>query len=212
MATPAKARELLSDEEKQVLLDTMENEELKQGVLDGTYYIAGPSDIPGKPMVRWVSGPSKGKPVKGSGAVRGAAKRMAETSKANAWKRTGAYRELLDHHWKPKLEWMFEQAENMIKGGAVFVDAVCPECSHEFKVEAYKKGDAQALKVVWESLIGRATERKEVDVNIRALMAQLDERVAITDIEVIDVTPEQVSERMALAQVNKVKGEYADGS
>ena len=189
----------LTDEEKLELLDSMTNEELRQGVLDGTYYILGASDTPGKPMVRWTAGPQKGRPVKGSGAPPGAAEVMTKVSIDNAYKRTGAYHALVERHWTPKLEWLFTQAEKMIEGGDVMVDAVCPNCDHAFKVKAYKKGDSQALKVVWEGVIGRATERKEVDVNIRALMARIDQRVPIESIEVVDVSPEEIQERMALA-------------
>lgn len=189
----------LTTRERDELLESMENEELRQGILAGTYYISGPGHIPSRPVVRWVDGPRKGQPVIGSGSPPQGEK-TAEMNRKSAWKRTAAYRELLDRYWAPELEWLFEQAKAMIEGGPVNVKAVCPECEHRFNVEAYRKGDAQALKVVWESIIGRASERKEVDVNIRALMAQIDERSPLSTIEVIEVSPEEVAQRIALSE------------
>lgn len=207
----------LPEDERLELLNTMDNEELRQGVIEGKYYILGPSDTPGKPIVRWSDGPKKGKPVKGSGAARGAGLQAGRNSKVGAYKRTQAFNTLMLNYWgdEDRLEWLFKQAEEMVKGGPVVKAewVTCPcGCDHSFKheVEMYKKGDANALKIVWEAVMGRATERKEVDVNIRALMARLDENVSLSDFEIVDLTPEQVTERLALSEAGDASREYLD--
>jgi len=206
---------LLSDDERRDLLETMTNEELRTGVLEGHYYIAGPSDTPGKPMVRHALGPLKGRPVKGTGAVKGSAANMAIVSKDYAYKRTANWRVLVEEYWGPKLPQLFKYATDMMEGGMVSKTekVSCPcGCDYTFPVtvEMYKKGDAQALKVVWEAIIGRATERKEVDINIRSLIARIDAREDTNLLEIVDLTPDEVAERMALANRGEVEAQWRE--
>lgn len=183
------------------LLDSMPEGEAKDLVRNGTYYIASPGRVVGKPVLRWADGPLKGKPGKGTGTIPGAIERATEASKEVSFKRTRAYRELLEQRYDAeKVEWLFTSVESMVEGETVMVDAYCPcGCDHKFRVEAYKKGNPLAAKLIWEAILGRAGEKKEVDINIRSLIARLDSRQSTGELEIVDVSPLEVAERMALA-------------
>lgn len=160
------------------------------------------------PVLRWAKGNSEGKTpgslAPGTGHAQGAGD-IGNNAARYAYKRTNAYKDLLEHLIPADLDptkrgsigWLFEQGFAAAEGGTVSIDVTCPDCGHKHKVEAWKKPDAVAFKTLIEQVLGRATETKNVNVESKNLHAIIDERIPAEAIEVYDLDDEIVARRRA---------------
>lgn len=167
--------------------------------------------FPGKegayPVLRWAKDNSQGKQAgalaPGTGHAEGAGQ-IGEIQARYAYRKSNAYREVLemaipaelDPEIRGSLGWIMEQAMNAVEGGQIYVDATCPQedCGHKFKVKAWKKPDAMALKILIEQVLGAAVKTENVNVEQRVLIEALNERFDVTTIETYAL-PDEIIER-----------------
>ena len=144
---------------------------------------------------------------------------LGEMSKKYAYKRRKGFREALEtiisseeDPTKPMtLGWLINRLIEDAGGGPVNVSATCPECDTKFKVEAYRKGDPMVLFKVAELLVGRARETQDLNISAKHVYAMLDERVAVTELRVHAIDPEEVAaRRLALQAAPMLDGDYRE--
>ena len=122
-----------------------------------------------------------------------------KASKVSAWKRTNAYRELMERYYTDeKFGEMLEAGLEAAIGNAVRKEVTCPECAHGFTETMYRRPDATIFFKTMEQLMGRAEETRQINVNTEHLYRLLDERTDVREIQVFTVTPEEEEERRLL--------------
>jgi hypothetical protein len=131
-----------------------------------------------------------------------------QASKDSAYKRTKSYREALEHIIKVEgpadkkgtFAWLVEQAFAAAEGSPIHVmcphPELCPEKNRKHLI--VQKKDGNLLFRLIELLSGKAKETQEVNVKNRHLVELLTDRTPIESIEVIELTPEQMTERRKL--------------
>lgn len=173
-------------------------EEIQDKVLRGEV-IAAPGKLPGRPILRDAK---TGALTKGTGHAPGAGE-IGALSPRHAYKRTNAYRELLQHivsadedpeKWG-SFGWLVNQGLKAAEGGDVFVDAQCPGCDLHFKVKAWKRPDSNAITKIMEQIIGRAQETQEINITERKIVELLQDETEAPAYEVIALTPEEQERR-----------------
>lgn len=125
------------------------------------------------------------------------------TGRKGDYKRTNAYKELLqyivpaslDSEVYGSLSWLLNRGFEQIEGGDVSVPATCPDCGHNFKVKAYKKGDSKALQIILEQVLDQPAKRQDINVQGSVMHEYLNEPIDSDVIEVYTLTPEQARER-----------------
>ena len=213
------SRSKLPLHEQHELLESMVDRDAREKVEAGEYYIASHGEVEGYPVLRWAIGPSRGRLAPGTGRTpgSGADDRLAEINKRTGYRRSKPFREMMNryagtdnesHMLDPEMRgsaaWLMERAFDLIEGGWIRknVNVTCEHCGSvsNVSVEMYKKGDSRAWQSLIEQLAGKATETKEIDVNIRNIMEQLNAGIDVREIEVIDVTPDDIARRRAMVE------------
>lgn len=157
---------------------------------------------PEKPVVRWASGSKRGQYAPGSGVtpfhVDG------DNSRKSAVKRTHAYRELLQSVVdEERFAWLLDKIFETVEGFSETKE--CPECGTPVTFEKRPQA-GPALKLI-EQLAGKATERKEVDVEMRSIHAELEARVDPKELIVHRLDPQ---ERARRAEAVEAQAEVVD--
>lgn len=135
----------------------------------------------------------------------------AYAGKSSAWKRTNAYRQVLEDAIKAEgsaeewgsWAWVIKKGLEAIDGGPVMKMAHCT-CGNVFPVEMYRKPDPTIYFKTVEHILGRATETKDINVNAD-IYAVLDKREDPRLLRVFDVDEEE-SKRLREA----IEGEYKE--
>lgn len=129
--------------------------------------------------------------------------------RSGAIKQTQEYQALLrrlvglgeDPEDRNSLAWLVDQIKIGIEGGPITKRVSCPECAHTFMAEMYKQANAMGGIKLVELLTGRAAEFKEVDVNVKALHAQLAETVPMSELQVHTIDPREKERRQQAVEV-----------
>jgi hypothetical protein len=164
--------------------------------------------FPGKdyPVVRNAPGqPNAGKLVPGTGVP--PAVPSAENGTRGGYKKTNAYKELLQKYLPADIEsgkrgslgWILEQAMTAMEGGDVDKEFICDSCGERNHVTVWKRPDTNAIKLVMETLIGRAAEQKDININSEQIYRLIDERSQVKDLTVFTVDPHEREARDAAA-------------
>lgn len=186
--------------------------EHKTLVEKGVYTVHEGKDYP---VLRWAGGSQFGQLAPGTGQPPGAAD-IGLVSQRTAYKRTTAYRELLEKYLPADLDdtkrgslgWILSQGLTALEGGDVTKDVTCPSCQHQFKAKMWKRPDSNALKILTEALIGRADVQKDLNINSEHVYRIIDERRDMRDLVVFDVSPSERTEREAVdAEWRELSGE-----
>ena len=178
-------------------------DELRERVISGEL-LAFEGKVSGRPGLR---NAKTGVLVKGTGLTPRAGD-IGELSSKFAYKRTNAYRELLQHiisadndpeKWG-SFGWLVNQGLKAAEGGDVFVDTRCPSCDTPFKVKAWKRPDSNAITKIMEQIIGRAQETQEINITERRIVDLLRDETPVVEINVISLSPEEAASRRKLAE------------
>ena len=147
---------------------------------------------PRKPIVRWSSGAQKGTFVVGTGVAAGVP--SAENGRRGAVKQSSEYRDLLEKYVTPdKFQWLLDQLFRAMEGGPVFQD--CPAC--DTPVEMYRKADTTASLAILSQMIGKATEHKEINIEMQSLHMEIEAKVDPGTLRVNRLDPSSVLARRA---------------
>lgn len=163
------------------------------------------------PVLRWAAGPNLGAYAPGSG-IPVNHNDIGQIGRQTAYKRTAEYQELmrkylpadLDDTKKGTLGWILKQGMEAIEGATVSKKVTCNQCGHEQNVGMYRRPDGNVLVKIVELLVGRAAEQRDVNINSEAMYHIIDERRAMRDLVVYEVSPTEREEREVLA------GEWKD--
>lgn len=171
-------------------------------------YYTQPGKNDGKPVLRWASGDLKGKLAPGTGIIPGS-KTRGELSKETAWKRTAAYRDIMElvvkadgdaEKWG-SFAWVITNLLKGIEGGDVYLNLKCPHCHEDAKHKVWKRPDTQAGIKLVELFVGRATETKDISVTTKQIFELMDETLDTYVIETREVSSEEVDRRRAAVAV-----------
>jgi hypothetical protein len=186
-------------------------EKLRDGVLDGSLVI--------QPRERWYNSEkplildSLGRIKSGRYAT---ANDAALISKQTAYKRTRGFKEMRERYIAAEpgdsreaivtLKDLIENLWEACMGSPQKVKIPCPHpeacpegVDHHVVAYAFKK-DAGALFKFYENIVGRAAETAEVTVTNTTLVSLLNDRTPMTDLKVIDLTPEDLYSRKQLIE------------
>lgn len=190
---------------------TLVPEKLRDSVLDGSLVI--------QPMERWYSKDkplilnTKGRIVAGRYAT---ANDPAVLSKKYAYKRTRGYKEMREAlitaepgQTRESILSLQDLVQNLweacmgspqkVKVPCPHPEA-CPEGGGDHLIATAFRKDAGNLFKFYENIVGRAQETSEVTVNNNHLVAMLNDKTVMSDLRVIDLTPEELYGRKLLIE------------
>jgi hypothetical protein len=188
-----------TDEDLDLLTD-----DLRAGVEAGELTLQHPDTwySPLRPVVK-----RDGKMVKGSGKIKGS-KDAAVASRETGYKRTKGYQETLEALLPAEradspsavssLRELVEAFWQAVKGSPQKVS--CPECGVT-SVYAFKQ-DPHAIMKMIERLTGRAKETQDINIHSESIVALLNERTNMRELQVITIDPEEERRRRELLTEN----------
>lgn len=175
--------------------------EVLRKIEEGEYAIAGPGQREGKPVVvnaatgRWVKG--SGRPLN--------ANDPALVGKIHGFKHSRKYNEALESFIPAdkdgsdfailSLEELLVAARKAVIDVVQYIDATCPECDHEFRVESVGKPDAKVLTFLIERLVGAAKKTEEVNIHSEEVVRIMNDTRILSQVEVVSLTPEERAAR-----------------
>jgi hypothetical protein len=178
-------------------------EELRTGVDEGRYLIAGPGQND-KPVVidadtkRWVTG--SGRPLN--------ANDPAYIGKVTAYRRSKVFSEALeqlipafaddDEHPDAIISFqeLIQAAKECVVGLPEAVDVTCPcGCGHEFRYLVGAKRDSKMIMFLIERLAGAANKSMTVNMHSEELIKTVSDSRVLHEIEVVSLTAEERAER-----------------
>lgn len=186
----------------------------RQLVIDGEVKL-----YPGRgyPVLRWSSTNTKGK--KPGTLVPGTSLLPNENhgnvgiyGKSGAYKRTNAYKELMqylipatdDPEVYGGLAWMLNEGFKQVEGGEVKKDVICPECSHQFEVTAYKRGDSRALQTMLEQVLDKPNQRQDINLQGEVYHEYLNAPIDVDTITVYSRDPREAEKIKKVIEVDFV--------
>lgn len=182
------------------LLDLLPDD-LRERVINGEL-IMQEGQSPLKPVLRDAK---TGRVVKGSGRPVNA-NNLGVISRKTAYKRTKAFNEWFDDFIPAvkddnpdaiiSLEELIETAAKVAQGWKKLFEITCPACEHEFKHEMEYRPDAKLLSFLIERRVGKAKETQDINIRSESIVQMLHDQTPIGNIEVVDVTPMERSDRL----------------
>ena len=171
---------------------------LEEKVTDGKWNVYEGQN-PEKPVVI----DENGRLVKGSGRWPGA-NDPAVTGKTYGYKNSKSYQDALktliplegDEETRGSFAWLVEQGRIAAEGSPQRIK--CPECDYN-GIFAFKK-DANAIIKLIELVHGRAKETQDINVRSQELIAVLDTRTPMEELNVHDITDEEIERRQIMLE------------
>lgn len=158
------------------------------------------------PVLKWGVGPRTGQLAPGTGVA--PATPSAENGRRGSMRQTNEYKELIKRYLPADIEsgargslgWILDQALTAMEGGMVIREFTCSECGEGNSVEVWRKPDVNAIKLITETLVGRAAEQKDININSEQIYRLIDERSEVKDLTVFTVDPSERDARNEAAK------------
>lgn len=143
-----------------------------------------------KPVVRWRTGEHKGAFVTGTGGeIRVPSE---DNGQRGGIRQTNEYRALLERYMTDdRFTWLIDQLFTAVEGGEIYQD--CHACGTP--VHMYRKPDTNAALKLMDQMMGKATEHKEIDIEMRSLHAEIEAKVDPGTLRINRVDPGEVRRR-----------------